>query len=388
MLVAVVGGKLQGIEAAYLAHKAGWSVKVIDKDSGVPASGLGDLFLQLDVTAEKALTPVLNDVDLVIPALEDEEALRCLDRWTRARNIPFAFDSAAYSISSSKLASEQIFSHLGVATPKPWPGCRFPVVAKPSEGSGSDDVQIFDRSDSVKRHLNGSTRDWIIQEFIDGPSYSLEIIGTPGNYTPVQVTDLGMDSQYDCKRVIAPTDLSDHLILDFETLAISLAEALELKGLMDVEVILHDNRLRVLEIDARLPSQTPTVVYWSTGRNLVQMLGQIFLSMPQTGEGNRQPPRGVVYEHIHVTPCLLEVVGEHIMSNSGALHVCQDFFGADEAITNYAPGREEWVATLIISGKDRKHAWAKRDQVIKEIQGKYHLKRYTDSSPKPIEPKS
>jgi len=387
LLVAVVGGKLQGIEAAYLAHKAGWGVKVIDKDSGVPASGLGDLFLQLDVTAEQALTPVLNDVDLVIPALEDDEALRCLDRWTRSRNIPFAFDSAAYSISSSKLASEQIFSRLGVATPRPWPGCRFPVVAKPSEGSGSDGVQIFDRPDSVKRHLNVSTRDWIIQEFIDGPSYSLEIIGKPGNYTPVQVTDLGMDSQYDCKRIIAPTDLSDHLILDFETLAISLAEALELKGLMDVEVILYDNRLRVLEIDARLPSQTPTAVYWSTGQNLVQMLGRIFLSIPQTGEGNRQPPRGVVYEHIHVTPCLLEVVGEHIMSNSGALHVCQDFFGADEAITNYAPGREEWVATLIISGKDRKHAWAKREQVIKEIQEKYHLKRYTDSSPEPIEPK-
>ena len=261
------------------------------------------------------------------------------------------------------------------------------MVAKPSEGSGSDGVQIFDRPDSVKRHLNGSTRDWIIQEFIDGPSYSLEIIGKPGNYTPVQVTDLGMDSQYDCKRVIAPTDLADHLILEFETLAISLAEALELKGLMDVEVILHDNRLRVLEIDARLPSQTPTAVYWSTGQNLVQMLGQIFLSIPKTGEGNRQSPRGVVYEHIHVTPCLLEVVGEHIMSSSGALHVCQGFFGADEAITNYAPGREEWVATLIISGKDRKHAWEKRDQVIKEIQEKCHLRRYTDSSPKSTESK-
>tara|TARA_B100001971_G_scaffold5519_1_gene4568 strand:- start:61 stop:1227 length:1167 start_codon:yes stop_codon:yes gene_type:complete len=385
LLVAVVGGKLQGIEAAYLARKAGWDVKVIDKDSGVPASGLGGLFHQLDVTVEQALTPVLNDVDLVIPALENDEALRCLDRWTRTRNIPFAFDSAAYSISSSKLASEQIFSRLGVAKPRPWPGCRFPVVAKPSEGSGSDDVQIFDQPDSVKQHLNRSTRDWIIQEFIDGPSYSLEIIGKPGNYTPVQVTDLGMDSQYDCKRVIAPTDLSDHLILDFETLSISLAEALELKGLIDVEVILHDNRLRVLEIDARLPSQTPTAVYWSTGQNLVQMLGQIFLSMPQTGEGNRQPPQGVVYEHIHVTSCLLEVVGEHIMSNSGALHVCRDFFGADEAITNYVPGREEWVATLIISGKDRKHAWEKRDRVIKEIREKYHLIRYIDSSPDPIE---
>jgi pyrrolysine biosynthesis protein PylC len=73
------------------------------------------------------------------------------------------------------------------------------------------------------------------------------------------------------------------------------------------------------------------------------------------------------------------------MSNSGALHVCRDFFGADEAITNYVPGREEWVATLIISGKDRKHAWEKRDRVIKEIQEKYHLIRYIDSSPDQIE---
>jgi len=388
LLVAVVGGKLQGIEAAYLAHKAGWGVKVIDKNSLVPASGLGDLFFQLDVTVEHALTHVLNDVDLVIPALEDDETLICLDRWTRARNIPFAFDPGAYSISSSKLASEQVFSHLGVATPKPWPDCRFPVVAKPSEGSGSDGVQIFDHPERVKRHLHGSARDWIVQEFIDGPSYSLEIIGKPGNYTPVQVTDLGMDSQFDCKRVIAPTELSEHLISDFETLSISLAEALRLKGLMDVEVVLHDNRLRLLEIDARLPSQTPTAVYWSTGQNLVQMLGQIFLSMPQKNGENREPPRGVVYEHIHVTSCFLEVVGEHIMSGSDALHVCQDFFGADEAITNYTHGREEWVATLIYTGKDRKEAWSKRDQTIKEIQGKFNIKQYRDSSPEPIKPRA
>lgn len=388
MLVAVVGGKLQGIEAAYLAIKAGWRVKVIDKNSLAPASGVGDLFFHLDVTSEQALTRVLNDVDLVIPALENAEALICLDRWTEARNMPFAFDPAAYSISSSKLASEQVFSHLGVSAPKPWPGCDFPVVAKPSKGSGSDGVQIFNHPEKVKRHLNGSTRDWIVQEFIDGPSYSLEIVGKPGNYTAVQVTDLEMDSQFDCKRVSAPTDLSEHLISEFETLSISLAEALGLKGLMDVEAILHDNRLTVLEIDARLPSQTPTAVYWSTGQNLVEMLGRIFLSMPHQCDGSKQPARGIVYEHIHVTPCLLEVVGEHIMSGRDPLHVCRDFFGADEAITNYAPGREEWVATLINTGDDLKDASAKRDQTIKEIRRKFNIKQYRDSSPEPITPKA
>jgi len=40
MIVAVVGGKLQGIEATYLAHKAGWDVLLIDTNPAVPASGL------------------------------------------------------------------------------------------------------------------------------------------------------------------------------------------------------------------------------------------------------------------------------------------------------------------------------------------------------------
>ena len=36
--VGVVGGKLQGVEATYLARKAGWEVVVIDQDPNPPAS--------------------------------------------------------------------------------------------------------------------------------------------------------------------------------------------------------------------------------------------------------------------------------------------------------------------------------------------------------------
>ena len=41
MLVAVVGGNLQGIEAAYLAKKAEWQVLTIDRKAVVPAAGRG-----------------------------------------------------------------------------------------------------------------------------------------------------------------------------------------------------------------------------------------------------------------------------------------------------------------------------------------------------------
>ena len=72
MRVAIVGGKLQGVEATYLAHKAGWETIVIDKDRDVPASGLSDQFAQLDVTEERELTHILKRVDLLIPALEND----------------------------------------------------------------------------------------------------------------------------------------------------------------------------------------------------------------------------------------------------------------------------------------------------------------------------
>jgi pyrrolysine biosynthesis protein PylC len=384
MLVAVVGGNLQGVEATYLSRKAGWEVRVIDKEVNIPALGLCDSFVQLDVTAKEELGRALRDVDLVIPALEDDDALSSLSRWTKAASVPFAFDPAAYSISSSKVRSDRLFAQMGVSAPKPWPECGFPVVVKPSRGSGSRGILRLHDLDELKRRFSVlvPSEEWVLQEFVYGPSYSLEVTGFPGQYTVLQVTELEMDVNYDCKRVLAPTDLSAELVADFGYTSIAIAEALGLRGVMDVEMILHNGVIKVLEIDARLPSQTPTVVYWSTGLNIVRILGELFLNLLKTKQNRIDFPRGIVYEHIRVSSDLLEVAGEHIMTGIGPLHVCRDFFGADEAITNYAPGRDEWVATLIISGIDRQEAWARRSEVIEEIRKRFRLGAYSDQTPK------
>jgi len=61
------------------------------------------------------------------------------------------------------------------------------------------------------------------------------------------------------------------------------------------------------------------------------------------------------------------------MSGGGPLKVISDFFGADEAITNYDIARKEWVATLIVSGKDRKNALDRRNSVVDSIVDRYNL---------------
>jgi len=381
VLVAVVGGNLQGVEAAYLAKKAGWEVTVIDRNAVVPAAGLGDRFSRVNITTAKDLERALKGVDLVIPALESPDALACLQRWSLNSEIPFVFDPVAYSLSLSKIKSDQLFAQIGVPTPLPWPECGFPVLAKPSLGSGSQKVGVFHNSENLNAHQNKSEEEWVLQEFVPGPSYSIEVVGRPGNYVPLQVTDLQMDTNYDCKRVLAPTELTPGLISEFEKISRSIAEQIELKGLMDVEVILHDGTLKVLEVDARLPSQTPTAVFWSTGINILEMLADLFLSKSAPKRGNLDAPRGVVYEHIKVTPNRLEVAGEHLISGTDALQIRKDFFGANEAITNYRPGRQEWVATLIISEETREVAWQRRNRVIADIQHHLGLEIYKDSAP-------
>ena len=384
MLVGVVGGKLQGVEAAYLARKAGWEVRIVDKKNGIPASGLGDSFAQADVNDENKLERALGDVDFIIPALEDDNALGSLTRWSRKAGVPLAFDPQAYAVSSSKLKSAELFKKIGVPVPLPWPQCSFPVLAKPGIGSGSKGVRIFEDLESMQDWFspNFPPPDWVLEEFLDGSQHSLEVIGRPGNYRLLQVTDLYVDQDFDCKRVIAPTNLPQNLTAEFEGLSLTIAEAINLRGIMDVEAIYSRGKFKILEIDARLPSQTPTAVYWSTNCNMIRLLGDLFALEKQESPNTGDNFRGTVYEHIHVCGNMLKVCGEGIMTQGGPLKLHSDFFGADEALTNYAPGRDPWVATLIFGGADRDQAREKRDRCISEIARRFKISTVIDSRPR------
>jgi len=381
--VGVVGGKLQGVEAAYLARKAGWKVRVVDKRPNVPASILGDSFAQVDVTIEDHLSSIFDDVDIIIPALEDDQALRSLTRWSCRTGVPLAFDPQAYAVSSSKLRSAEIFKEFGLPTPMAWPQCRFPVLAKPGRGSGSKGVGIFHNFDSLKNRFSSQLPppDWILEEFLDGSQHSLEVVGRPGNYRLLQVTDLYVDRNFDCKRVIAPSNLPVNLTAEFEKLSLTIAEALNLNGIMDVEAIFSRGEFKVLEIDARLPSQTPTAVYWSTHQNMVKLLGNLFIAPQDDFPPAGNILRATVYEHIHVFGDMLQISGERIMTAGGPLNLQADFFGANEAITNFVPGKDRWVATLIFSGANRQLAWEKRNRSIADIVRRLGIKEVIDSQP-------
>lgn len=386
MRVAVVGGKLQGVEAAYLAGKAGWKVMLLDKELSVPASGMCDSFYQLDVNRVAESMRVLKDVDLVIPALENMEALMVLSRCAKYLNVPMAFDPAAYAISSSKIKSNELFSRIGVPKPLSWPQCGFPMIVKPSGSSGSEGVVKINSQQELEclTQKPGHQNDWVMEEYLEGPSFSIEVIGFSGKYKVLQITELHMDELYDCKRVLAPVSLDQKLKEQFENVALAIAHSINLNGIMDVETVLHNGQLKVLEIDARLPSQTPIAVYKSTGLNMVKIMGEAFIQGKASIDFEVVENLAVVFEHIKVSPDRIEVSGEHVMAGAGPLRLYCDFFGSEEVITNYEPGKAHWAATLICTGADQREAWEKRCGVIRRIGAEFGVREYIDPVPGPF----
>lgn len=383
MLVAVIGGKLQGVEITYLAKKAGFDVLLIDKNNDVPACGLCDQFLQANIMSNEAIKDHLEKSDIIFPAFENLEGLSHLNQLCLQQDKPFVFDLNAYRISTSKLDSDQLFTQLQLPQPALWPECAFPVVVKPSEGSGSEGIQIFDSYNEALHFYTNQfpPSGYVVQQYIDGPSYSIEVIGEPGFYLPFQITDLGMDAVHDCKRVTAPVDIPETLVRQFEFLAVKIATQLNLNGIMDVEVILHDNQLKILEIDARFPSQTPIAVYWSSGENMVQVLTDLFKNKKVPGRTGHGKNQFVIFEHIKVTESAIQVEGEHIMGGHGPLHLEKNFFGADEAITNYQEAKGEWIATLIMTGRTASELADKKTSVYQNIRQRFHLESVIDLGP-------
>jgi pyrrolysine biosynthesis protein PylC len=381
--VVVIGGKLQGTEACYLARKAGYVSVLVDKRAGTPASGLADETFVCDVRsgapdASGPLAGSLRSADLVLPALEDADALDAIARLAERFDAPLAFDADAYRITSSKLLSDALIRRLGIPSPDhAGDGGRAGGgadsgdgwIVKPSHGSGSAGVRRFATLGEARAYAaeREDAEGFIIQRYLEGPSYSVEVVGRPGRYRSYEITEIHVDDEWDCRLVTAPCALAPGLEAGLRDAALRLAEGVGLHGIMDAEAILHGGEMKLLEIDARIPSQTPAVVLASTGMNLLAELTEL----AGGGFGVSAPcaRKFASYENILASEGGVFSLGEHIMGKAGPLTLREGFLGADESMTDYSEGCEEFRGIFINSADTAAELAEKRARMYETIRG-------------------
>jgi pyrrolysine biosynthesis protein PylC len=381
MKIAIIGGGLQGIEVTYLAQKAGYQVLLVDRKNNVPASSLVDSTLICDVTKDKnKLLKRLESVDIIFPTTENEDALQALKNINSKIDTPIVFDWKAYQLTSSKERSKNFFRKENIPQPESWPKANFPLIIKPSQGSGSKDVyKVANKKElnKILTKLDGIVNNFIIEESLIGPSFSMEVIAYSGQIIPLVTTFLEFDSNYDCKRVIISKFIEPKIEKKLADLCIKIVQRLSINGIMDLEAIVDNNQIKVLEIDARFPSQTPVTVFWSTNLNMVEMLCDLYLGHT-VSLNYSYLNKSVIYEHIRVKNKRINVCGEHVLSSAMGLEVISDFFGANEAITNYDPINENWVATLIFKEDCLEEVIQQRNITLNKIISEHSLYEFQD----------
>lgn len=386
MRLCIVGGALQGMEAVFLASKAGYETVVIDKRPEAPALSICDEAHVIDpiLDGDKA-KEIYRSCDAVLPACENHRLLEFLNDQMRGIDAPLLFDLRAYDVSQSKIESNRLMGEAGVPLPGPWPDCGFPVIVKPSSQSGSVGVSVAHDEEELERGLDTVRKLGdvpVIQEFVHGKSVSIEVIGNGKSARSYVTTEVVLDGGYDCKEVRCFPDILDpEQQRGFEECSARTAEKLGLCGLMDVEAILTPKGLRYLEVDARIPSQTPAAILTATGINLLKELVESRLSSVRQ---TKSTGGSGIYWHLHFRDGVLLTTGEKEFSHVSRPRMVSGLFGSDDAITDYEEGRTEWHGTFMVSGEDPETAISRRDSVIKAAMEACGAREFRDASPKEV----
>ena len=148
----------------------------------------------------------MTSCDAVLPACEDEPRWRGSPRGSRRGERP--------SVRPRRLPRHGVQAGFARAVRRArrpaaaqWPDCGFPVVVKPSTASGSEGVAIArDEAELVaaRGELERAGHEVVVEEYVAGPSLSLEVLALGGRAVPLQVTGLEFDAVYDCRRVVRP----------------------------------------------------------------------------------------------------------------------------------------------------------------------------------------
>lgn len=365
--IVIVGGRLQGSEAALLGKEAGFRVVLIDLDPMAPAQKLCAQFINKDVlSGDEEVLAALDKADMVLPTLENLPVLEGLQVLCENRGIRLAFDLQAYRITSSKKTSDRLFDALGLPRPKDWPEGKFPFIAKPDGESGSHGVERLTTKEQLQRFTAGAGDSFVIQEYLKGRSYSIEIVGEPGNYRTYEPTEIFVDVSYDCKcaavyRTIAPEQ--EQALADY---ARRIAKGIGLRGILDLEVIDSKDGMKILEIDARLPSQTPLAVYFATGMNYVTELYDLFCRGSFRARLS-DAGRCASYTQYQIRSGAFAPLGERILTQGGVLRNQKPRIRPARVISDYTPYATEWRGIFISSAKTAEQLKRRETVVRREI---------------------
>ena len=244
-----------------------------------------------------------------------ECGLNCFDKW-RTHNmlaqmgfkVPktvFVDHDLYFCAGSNKEVLRNVYKESVMAQIKK---LKLPLIIKDTTGLSSYGMTVVHTYGEAAGYLNSkrNNSNRLIEEFIEGQQFGLEIYGVPENYTVLppftfSVNQYGITSPKQSIK-IGPCELPETL----REMMLELAEKLELRGCAQVDLILdNDGNWNIIEINPRLSGMSYTYAC---------MLGvSVFELMYKAAVSTVVEPVETTAEHRYVLNLKLPLMSENQM---------------------------------------------------------------------------
>lgn len=213
---------------------------------------------------EAAAGTALPETDaLILPATDDEALLSALS----GRRC--LFDADAWQICASRLRADALLAEKGVAVPAYFPGGSEPYIVKPDRGGFGMGIWVTDDYCEVGGAVNAG---FVTQEELPGDVWSTVVLGRPGAYRVLPPARLCFDGRRRTGAECLPAPKETELCHT----ALSAAEAVGVRGILEVEAMDDHGRWKVIDLNARLPVFTPDALLAAHGVNVLEEMIDLF----------------------------------------------------------------------------------------------------------------
>lgn len=222
-----------------------------------------------------------------------QTALICFDKWRTHNELArMGFDVAAavfcdhdlyFCAGSNKEVLRNVYKESVLAQIR---GLSLPVIIKDTTGLSSYGMTVAHTYGEVAGYLNSkrNNSNRLIEEFINGRQFGLEIYGVPGAYTVLppfefSVNQYGITSPKQSVKY-GPCELPEVL----REMMLKLADGLGLCGAAQVDLILDDDgKWHIIEINPRLSGMTYTYAA-ACGLSVFEMMYKAVIEPESTGK--------------------------------------------------------------------------------------------------------
>jgi len=287
------GGDLQ-ISLVKKIRQDEYKAIVIDPDENAICKSIADHFEIVSGSDYKKTCQLVEKykIDGIVTAATDKPLLMMA---RIAEKYEFSsFSKKAARLSTDKYLMKLAFKRFGIPHAKGGLFCRkdelpeFPCIIKPRDNSGSRGViyckDKYDYLQSIESSYEYTTKSTLlVEEYIDGPEYSVETIHYRGKSKIIQITEkITTDLPYNVELGhIQPADIPPSIQKKIEKVINKIAVALDFDNCVShTELKIIRDNIVVIETSPRLGGDfiTSHLVALSTGIDIEELLIKIILN--------------------------------------------------------------------------------------------------------------